>query len=271
MSTRLFEGNEHAYCYQKYRFLPPQEVQDMICSYLGEKLTNPYGLAVDVGCGSGQGTRILAPYFEMVLGTDISEAQIEEAKKEAGLSNVTFRVTPAEDIPVDNASVDLITAFCAVHWFNVEKFLKEVDRALKPHGCLALFSYLLCMDVHYKNQSEQMSKVYTEVQDFLQQYEHEKVQHVRTSYKEIFEVIPYKDKKRIDGIVTKITMTLAEFMGFIQTLSMFQTFHRCEPEKAKNFIKTTEQRFLEIMKVSSNETKIEVWSRNVLLLASKPK
>ncbi|PIO25053.1 hypothetical protein AB205_0120240, partial [Aquarana catesbeiana] len=51
----------------------------------------PYGFAVDVGCGTGQNTRTLSPYFKKVLGIDISEAQIEEAKKATGSPNVTYR------------------------------------------------------------------------------------------------------------------------------------------------------------------------------------
>ncbi|PIO15106.1 hypothetical protein AB205_0152960, partial [Aquarana catesbeiana] len=56
--------------------------------------SKPYGFAVDVGCGTGQNTRILAPYFKKVLGIDISEAQAEEAKKATVSPNVTYRSTP---------------------------------------------------------------------------------------------------------------------------------------------------------------------------------
>ena len=38
---------------------------------------------MDIGCGSGQSTFGLAPHFKKVLGLDISEAQIAEAKKKA--------------------------------------------------------------------------------------------------------------------------------------------------------------------------------------------
>ena len=48
-------------------------------------------LAVDIGCGTGQSTRPLAPYFENVLGFDISEAQVENAKKEDTPENVEYR------------------------------------------------------------------------------------------------------------------------------------------------------------------------------------
>ncbi|XP_072273271.1 putative methyltransferase DDB_G0268948 [Pyxicephalus adspersus] len=271
MATRLFEGKEHASYYQKFRFEPSQEIIDLILHYVDERLPKPHEFAVDVGCGTGQSTRILAPYFKKVLGTDISEAQVEEAKKALGCPNVIYSACPAEEVPVDDASVDLLTACAAVHWFDIGKFLKEVNRILKPGGCLAFFSYLPHMEVHYKDRSEQMSKVFSDVEDLLSPFQHEKVHHVKTGYKEIFEAIPYTDKKRIESVITKIPMPLAGLLGLIQTFSMFQTYLRTEPEKAKEMIKTTEQRFLQIMGTSSIDTEVEVWLHNVLVLASKPK
>ncbi|KAM3915803.1 putative methyltransferase isoform 1-T2 [Leptodactylus fuscus] len=271
MATQLFEDKEHASKYQKYRTSPPQEIQDLIFSYLDKRLNKPYELAVDVGCGTGQSTKLLAPHFVKVLGTDISKAQIEEANKVLKLPNTTFRTSPAEEVPVDDASVDLITACAAVHWFDIGKFLKEVDRILKPSGCLAFYSYLPIRDIHYKDRSEQMCKVMSEIDDAINKYEHEKVQRVRNGYKEIFDAIPYTDKLRRDDVIIKVKMPLSDLIGLIQTFSMFQTYYRLEPEKAMDFIKTTEQKFLKIMEVSSSETEVEVCFRYVIVLASKPK
>lgn len=52
--------------------------------------TKPTELAVDVGCGSGQGTRFLAERFGKVVGTDISQAQIQEAKAAPSPPNVSY-------------------------------------------------------------------------------------------------------------------------------------------------------------------------------------
>ncbi|XP_075175836.1 uncharacterized protein LOC142246655 [Anomaloglossus baeobatrachus] len=271
MTTRLFEEKEHVLYYLKYRFSPPQKIQDMIFNYIHQKLDKPYELAVDVGCGTGQNTKILASHFQNVLGVDVSEAQIEEAKIAVNFPNTTFRVSPAEEISVDDESVDLLTAHAAVHWFDIGKFMKEVDRILKPGGCLALFCYYPPREVHYKDRSEKMSKVISEVDNLLSKYQHEKMKLVRTGYKEIFEVIPYTNKLRRDGILTKIAMPLAGLMGFVHSLALFQMYRTAEPTQAMELIKTTEERFLEIMDVPSNETEIEVCFRYFLLLASKPK
>ncbi|XP_038605678.1 trans-aconitate 3-methyltransferase-like isoform X3 [Tachyglossus aculeatus] len=162
MSVQLFEGEDHAALYQKYRFPPSAEVLDLIFSFLGEKKQKPYKLAVDVGCGSGQSTRVLAPHFERVLGTDISEAQIQQAGKAPSPHNVSYRVCPAEELPLEDASVDLVTAFTAAHWFDTERFLQEVTRVLKPQGCVALSTYLPRMSLQFGDRSDQLTQIFRE-------------------------------------------------------------------------------------------------------------
>ncbi|XP_040212016.1 uncharacterized methyltransferase-like C25B8.10 isoform X2 [Rana temporaria] len=271
MATQLFEGKEHASYYQKFRFEPSQEIIDLLFSYVDERLHKPYGFAVDVGCGTGQNTRILSQYVKKVLGTDISEAQIEEAKKATGSPNVTYSACPAEEVPVGDSSVDLLTACTSAHWFNIEKFLKEVDRVLKPGGCLAIFTYFANIGIHYKDRSEQMTQVFAEVAKILAPYQHQKFNLMRTEYKEIYETIPYPDKRSIENFGTKIRVPLSSLMGFFPTSSAFQIYLRKEPEKAKEMLRTAEERFLRIMGTSSTETEVEVWHQNLLLLASKPR
>lgn len=50
----------------------------------------PLNLAYDVGCGSGQSTQFLAPYFTQVIGTDVSSAQIDNAIKGNPQPNIKF-------------------------------------------------------------------------------------------------------------------------------------------------------------------------------------
>ncbi|KAM3667209.1 putative methyltransferase isoform 3-T8 [Ammospiza maritima maritima] len=90
MATQMFEGRGHAAVYQKYRFAPGKELKHTILSYLREKKAIPAELAVDVGCGSGQGTHFLGEHFKKVVGTDISEAQIQEAKATPCMPNISY-------------------------------------------------------------------------------------------------------------------------------------------------------------------------------------
>ncbi len=47
-----------------------------------------------------------------------------------------------DNLPAADNSVDLVTVSQAVHWFlPIENFYEEVNRVLKPGGCLAVFEY----------------------------------------------------------------------------------------------------------------------------------
>ena len=100
---------------------------------------------MDVGCGSGQSTRILSPHFEEVIGLDISQAQVDNANKAASEANVKFQAGSGENLQnFKNQSVDLLTCCQAVHWLDFPVFYKEVDRVLKPKdGVVAIYGYHL--------------------------------------------------------------------------------------------------------------------------------
>ncbi|XP_034996057.1 putative methyltransferase DDB_G0268948 isoform X3 [Zootoca vivipara] len=269
MAAHLFAGKDHASVYQKYRFPPPENLQGVILSYLEKKKVTSLHMAVDVGCGTGQSSHLLAKRFEKVVGTDVSEAQIEEAKRTAHPPNVSYLVCPAEELPFEDCSVDLLTAFTAAHWFDIPRFMKEVDRLLKPSGCVALSTNTLDMRLHYKDCSEKLTEIFREVLGQISPYSNEKIKFVTDDYKAIFDSLPFQDKERITDILDKLPMSVADLMGYIQSFSSYQTFLKAQPEAAKSLIQNTEQRILETMGVSSRETKLELCTRHVCVLGYK--
>lgn len=46
-----------------------------------------------------------------------------------------------EEAELEEKSVDLITAACALHWFDKERFYNQVKRVLKPKGVFAALGY----------------------------------------------------------------------------------------------------------------------------------
>ncbi|GFV02318.1 putative methyltransferase DDB_G0268948 [Trichonephila clavipes] len=103
-------------------------------------VSSPFGQALDVGCGTGQSTLTLAPYFQSVLGCDVSKSQILEANFSRKATNVQYRVSPAECLPVGNESVCLLTAGTCFHWFDIPAFFREAKRVLVQGGVLAVYS-----------------------------------------------------------------------------------------------------------------------------------
>lgn len=59
--------------------------------------------------------------------------------------------------------MDLLTAMSAAHWFDRSRFLQEVDRVLRPGGCLALLSYTMDMELEYGDRSPVLNDICKEV------------------------------------------------------------------------------------------------------------
>jgi len=97
-------------------------------------------LAVDVATGNGQAATGLAEYFDEVLATEPSEAQLARARPHP---RVHYHREPAERIGLPDASCDLLTAAQAAHWFDWSLFPQEVMRVLAPGGVVAVWTYEL--------------------------------------------------------------------------------------------------------------------------------
>ncbi len=98
-------------------------------------------LAWDAGCGNGQASLALAAHFRRVVATDPSATQIGEAERR---ENIDYRVEPAEQSSLEDASVDLVTVAQALHWFDLARFHAEVHRVLRPRGIAAFWTYADC-------------------------------------------------------------------------------------------------------------------------------
>lgn len=94
--------------------------------------------ALDVGCGTGQFTRLLADAFDEVTGFDPSADQLAHA---AAHPRIRYVCAPAEKLDAPDACADLITAAQAAHWFDLPAFYDEARRVAAPGAVLALISY----------------------------------------------------------------------------------------------------------------------------------
>ena len=80
--------------YSKFRPTLPNNVLDVVLEYLKSKIpSDKWQIAVDVGCGNGQGTNLLAKYFNKVYGFDMSAGQIKEANALNTSDNVVYAVS----------------------------------------------------------------------------------------------------------------------------------------------------------------------------------
>ncbi|OJT13461.1 hypothetical protein TRAPUB_9991 [Trametes pubescens] len=126
----------------------PRVLYDFVFKFHERAKGARWDTAVDIGCGTGQATVELTP-FQRIIGADPSARMIEQARESvksrlAGLdlsSRVEFVQASAEELPVEQGSVDLIVAAQACHWFNWNKVWPEVARALRKDGTFAAWGY----------------------------------------------------------------------------------------------------------------------------------
>jgi SAM-dependent methyltransferase len=119
--------------YAAYRPTYPRALIDYLVS-----LCENTDAALDVGCGSGQLSVLLADRFKRVVATDASAQQIEKAEAH---ERVEYRVAPAENSGLPGGRFDLITVAQAAHWFDLDAFYTEARRVGKPGAVMALITY----------------------------------------------------------------------------------------------------------------------------------
>ena len=90
---------------------------------------------LDLGAGTGKLTRALAARGLEVFAVDPSPKMLEQLR--AAIPGATISLGSAEDIPLPDASVDVVLAGNAMHWFDMAVAGPEIARVLAPGGILA--------------------------------------------------------------------------------------------------------------------------------------
>jgi SAM-dependent methyltransferase len=91
---------------------------------------------LELGAGTGKLTRVLVDRGHDVHATDPDPAML--ALLETHLPGVRTAVAGAEEIPLADASVDVVIAAQSFHWFDPDRALPEIDRVLRPGGRICL-------------------------------------------------------------------------------------------------------------------------------------
>lgn len=125
---------------------------DIIIRYANPSATTPFALeyayyllgdasgktVLDYGCGSGDNSVLIASHGGKVIGIDISPDLVEIAEKRLELhgykEKVAFRVGSAHELPLADASIDVVFGMAILHHLDLNLASKEVFRVLKKGG-----------------------------------------------------------------------------------------------------------------------------------------
>jgi SAM-dependent methyltransferase len=107
--------------------------------YLERALPVHAGRGVDLGCGSGRFTGLLAQRCDRVLAVDISRREVSIAKAKRGYSNVDYRVSSLLDIRSDiqppfDVVLSVNTLFHLFREHGPDKVLRHVRSLVAPGG-----------------------------------------------------------------------------------------------------------------------------------------
>ena len=107
---------------------------------------------LDVGCGSGWASRLLAGFAinGRVTGIDISDEMIRLARESSrSFPQCDFEIASAEQLPFkDNEFTHAFSMESLYYYRDIPKALKEIHRVLKPGGV-----FVAVVDLYWENEA----------------------------------------------------------------------------------------------------------------------
>lgn len=105
---------------------------------------------LDVGCGSGWASRLIAEKATSgrVVGIDISDEMIELARaSSAAFANIDFKVASAEDLPFSNDEFSHAFSMESIYYYSdMKSALKEIYRVIADGG-----AFVTVIDLYLEN------------------------------------------------------------------------------------------------------------------------
>ncbi len=151
-------------------------------------------------------------------------------------------------------SIDLITVATTLHWLDIEVFVEEVKRVLKPNtGVLAIWIYTFgTLD------NPAAEAIYHEFHHgLLLPYWNPKQRLIDDYYESLLPLLPYKSTLQQYTIECQMETTLGHFIGLIETASACQTYRKQNGEQAyQDILNTLRQKLIQCyIKNDNDETK----------------
>ncbi|GAB3624796.1 hypothetical protein GCM10027418_28810 [Mariniluteicoccus endophyticus] len=116
----------------------PEYPAEAVTWMLESVLDGERPLVADVGAGTGKLTRAVLATGAGAVAVDPDPKMLATLKQT--VPGVPTREGTAEDLPLDDASVDAVVLGQAWHWVDPVRGSREIGRVLRPGGVLGLVS-----------------------------------------------------------------------------------------------------------------------------------
>jgi SAM-dependent methyltransferase len=134
----LYAGSARYYATGRVSY--PTALADALASELG---LDGSGRLLDVGCGPGNFTLLLAPWFEQALGVDADRDMLAEAERraaQAGIANVQWLQLRAEELPAGLGGYQVVSFAQSFHWMDQLQVARVALSMLEAGGA--------CVHIH---------------------------------------------------------------------------------------------------------------------------
>nr|XP_039259729.1 2-methyl-6-phytyl-1,4-hydroquinone methyltransferase-like [Styela clava] len=199
------------------------------------KKDKKFDLILDAGCGVGGSLKHFLPYFHSAVGFDVSEKQIEKARKLNISENVSFFIASEEKFPAENKSVDLIICASSAHYMNIKNFVSESKRVLKDGGLVVLyahgFSNLTVERIEKSGDFTSVPGYKIMMNDFIQPTHQHLLDNGHPAgdwikrYNGIYSQIQGMEKDRYDSMTLDYPLTLEELKDYFLSSPAYKNFH----------------------------------------------
>ena len=215
-----------------YRQIRTTDVEPI--AFIGETLGKlPEVKAADIGCGAGGYDLLFFQYINNLHLTciDINEhmlVQVSDYLKSKGINNFKTIKSDANDIPLENNSMNCILTFNAIHHFDFVKFIQKCSRVIKDDG--RIFIYTRLRSQNDRSVWGQYFPLFSEKENRLYElYEMEQyIKSVNSLRLKTTKLFKYKRNSTVEQLVEKVkakhysTFSLYEKDKLVASLKRFQ-------------------------------------------------
>jgi ubiquinone/menaquinone biosynthesis C-methylase UbiE len=137
LNTDRFTGRAETYDRFRLRY-PPDTILVLLRTWCG---LQPDWLIADIGAGTGMLSEVFLANGNPVIAIEPNDEMRSLCKQLlAGWPRLEVHNATAEATGLTDASINMVAAGRAFHWFDIPRALTEFRRILKPNGWLVLVS-----------------------------------------------------------------------------------------------------------------------------------